>query len=75
MNHISKFLYATENVFDYKDEMIKIMVKVVKETDDVLFNQFGQAKEDIIFFVSMTDDDMVGTRRSVCNSDDKRQTS
>ncbi|PPQ48531.1 hypothetical protein C5G87_11855 [Paenibacillus peoriae] len=58
LNHISKFLYATENVFDYKDKMIKIMSKVVKETDDVLFNQFGQSKEDIIFFVSMTDDDM-----------------
>ncbi|WP_025685689.1 DUF4303 domain-containing protein [Paenibacillus maysiensis] len=58
LNHISKFLYATENVFDYKDEMIKIMAKVVKETDDVLFSQFGQSKEDIIFFVSMTDDDM-----------------
>ncbi|ADM70117.2 hypothetical protein PPE_02284 [Paenibacillus polymyxa E681] len=43
---------------DYKDEMIKIMAKIVKETDDVLFNQFGQSKEDIIFFVSMTDDDM-----------------
>ncbi|WP_328802633.1 DUF4303 domain-containing protein [Paenibacillus sp. LX16] len=57
-NHISKFLYATENVLDYKDEMIKIMAKVVKETDDVLFDQFGQSKEDIIFFVSMTDDDM-----------------
>ncbi len=41
-----------------KMKMIKIMSKVVKETDDVLFNQFGQSKEDIIFFVSMTDDDM-----------------
>ncbi|MGG4217968.1 DUF4303 domain-containing protein [Paenibacillus jamilae] len=58
LNHISKLLYATENVLDYKDEMIKIMAKVVKETDDVLFNQFSQSKEDIIFFVSMTDDDM-----------------
>lgn len=58
LNHISKFLYATENVLDHKDEMIKIMAKVVNETDDALFNQFGQSKEDIIFFVSMTDDDM-----------------
>ncbi|OBA04449.1 hypothetical protein A9P44_17990 [Paenibacillus polymyxa] len=58
LNHISKFLYATDNVLDYKDEMIKIMAKVVIGTDDVLFTQFGQSKEDITFFVSMTDDDM-----------------
>ncbi len=55
---MSIFLYATDNVLAYKDEMINIMAKVVKETDEVLFTQFGQSKEDITFFVSMTDDDM-----------------
>ncbi|MDP1512749.1 DUF4303 domain-containing protein [Paenibacillus sp. CMAA1739] len=55
---MSIFLYATDNVLAYKDEMIKIMAKVVKATDEILFTQFGQSKEDITFFVSMTDDDM-----------------
>lgn len=56
-NHISRFLYATENVSDYRDEMVKIIAKVVLETDDALLTQYGQSKEDIIFFMSMTDDD------------------
>ncbi|MNW27863.1 hypothetical protein D3C74_46700 [compost metagenome] len=57
-NHISRFLYATENVSDYKEEMVKIMAKVVQETDDAMLAQYGQSKEDIIFFVSMTDDEL-----------------
>lgn len=56
-NHISRFLYATENVSDYKDELVKIIAKVVRKTDDALLTQYRQSKEDMIFFVSMTDDE------------------
>lgn len=57
-NHISRLLYATENTYQYKDEMVNILAKIVKETNDDLFTQYGQVKEDITFFVSMTDDDL-----------------
>lgn len=57
-NHISRFLYAQDNVYQYKDEMVKIMANVVKETTDELFLKYNQNKEDITFFVSMTDDEL-----------------
>nr|WP_301291428.1 DUF4303 domain-containing protein [Paenibacillus xylanexedens] len=57
-NHISRLLYATEEVQEYKDEIIRIIAKVVNETADDVFAQYGQAKADITFFVSLTDDDL-----------------
>ncbi|MEK5465673.1 DUF4303 domain-containing protein [Paenibacillus sp. FSL R7-0210] len=57
-NHISRFLYAEDNVYQYKDEMVKIIAKVVNETKDDLFTKYNQTKEDITFFVSMTDDEL-----------------
>ncbi|WP_339224878.1 DUF4303 domain-containing protein [Paenibacillus sp. FSL H8-0332] len=58
-NHISRFLYAEDNVYQYKDEMVKIIAKVVNETKDDLFTKYNQTKEDITFFVSMTDDELL----------------
>ncbi|WP_433746646.1 DUF4303 domain-containing protein [Paenibacillus amylolyticus] len=57
-NHISRLLYATEEVREYKDEIIRIIAKVVNETADDVFAQYGQIKADITFFVSLTDDDL-----------------
>ncbi|MDQ0660612.1 DUF4303 domain-containing protein [Paenibacillus sp. W2I17] len=57
-NHISRLLYATEEVQGYKDEIIRIIAKVVNETADDVFARYGQAKADITFFVSLTDDDL-----------------
>ncbi|MDR6719647.1 DUF4303 domain-containing protein [Paenibacillus sp. 2003] len=57
-NHISRLLYATEEVQEYKDEIIRIIAKVVNETADDVFARYGQAKADITFFVSLTDDDL-----------------
>lgn len=57
-NHISRLLYATEHTYQYKDEMVNILAKVVRETNEELFAQYGQVKEDITFFVSMTDDEL-----------------
>lgn len=51
-------LYATEEVQEYKDEIIRIIAKVVNETADDVFARYGQAKADITFFVSLTDDDL-----------------
>ncbi|WP_433707373.1 DUF4303 domain-containing protein [Paenibacillus illinoisensis] len=56
-NHISRLLYAAEDVQHYKDEMIQIIAKVVSETPDEVFARYGQSKADITFFISMTDDD------------------
>lgn len=52
------FLYAQDNVYQYKDEMVKIIAKVVNETKDDIFTKYNQTKEDITFFVSMTDDEL-----------------
>ncbi|PQP80851.1 hypothetical protein C0Q44_24175 [Paenibacillus sp. PCH8] len=57
-NHISRLLYATEEVQKYKDEIIRIIAEVVNETADDVFARYGQVKGDITFFISMTDDDM-----------------
>ncbi|MGE6574481.1 DUF4303 domain-containing protein [Paenibacillus xylanexedens] len=57
-NHISRLLYATEEVQQYKNEIIRIIAKVVNETADDVFARYGQAKADITFFVSLTDDDL-----------------
>lgn len=57
-NHISRLLYVTEEVQEYKDEIIRIIAKVVNETADDVFARYGQAKADITFFVSLTDDDL-----------------
>ncbi|SCW62352.1 protein of unknown function [Paenibacillus tianmuensis] len=57
-NHISKLLYAVENAYDYKDQLVAIIARVVQETDEAIFTQYGQSKENIVFFVSMTDDEM-----------------
>lgn len=57
-NHIYKLLNSTENVSDYKDKIVEIIAKTVLSTDSEVFKQYGQLKEDITFFVSMTDDDM-----------------
>lgn len=57
-NHISRLLYATEEVQEYKEEIIRIIAKVVNETADDVFARYGQAKADITFFVSLTDDDL-----------------
>ncbi|WP_340028502.1 DUF4303 domain-containing protein [Paenibacillus sp. FSL H7-0940] len=57
-NHISRLLYATEDVQKYKDEIIRIIAKVVNETTGDVFARYGQAKADITFFVSLTDDDL-----------------
>ncbi|MGG4400973.1 DUF4303 domain-containing protein [Paenibacillus amylolyticus] len=57
-NHISRLLYATEDVQKYKDEIIRIIAKVVNETADDVFARYGQTKADITFFVSLTDDDL-----------------
>ncbi|APO47460.1 hypothetical protein BS614_27735 [Paenibacillus xylanexedens] len=57
-NHISRLLYATEEVQEYKDGIIRIIAKVVNETVDDVFARYGQAKADITFFVSLTDDDL-----------------
>ncbi|WP_091020913.1 DUF4303 domain-containing protein [Paenibacillus amylolyticus] len=57
-NHISRLLYATEEVQKYKDEIIRIIAKVVNETTDDVFTRYGQTKADITFFVSLTDDDL-----------------
>ncbi|MEK5032405.1 DUF4303 domain-containing protein [Paenibacillus sp. FSL R7-0302] len=57
-NHISRFLYAEDNVYQYKDEMVNIIAKVVNETKDDVFTKYNQTKEDITFFVSMTDDEL-----------------
>ncbi|WFR64799.1 DUF4303 domain-containing protein [Paenibacillus amylolyticus] len=57
-NHISRLLYATEAVQEYKDEIIRIIAKVVNETTDDVFARYGQSKADITFFVSLTDDDL-----------------
>lgn len=56
-NGISEFLRETDQAFHFRDDLIKIMAKAVNETEDELFGQFGQRKENIVFFVSMTDDD------------------
>ncbi|CAH1205890.1 DUF4303 domain-containing protein [Paenibacillus sp. JJ-223] len=56
-NDISKLLYAVENAYDYKDQLIEIIARVVQETEPSVFAEYGQSKEDIVFFVSMTDDD------------------
>lgn len=57
-NHISRFLYAQDNVYQYKDEMVKIIAKVVNETKGDIFTKYNQTKEDITFFISMTDDEL-----------------
>ncbi|MNJ37255.1 hypothetical protein D3C77_320660 [compost metagenome] len=57
-NHISRFLYATEDTYQYKEEMVNILAKVVKETNNEFFAQYEQVKENITFFVSMTDDEL-----------------
>lgn len=57
-NHISRLLYATEEVREYKNEIIRIIAKVVNETADDVFARYGQTKADITFFVSLTDDDL-----------------
>ncbi|OMF65042.1 DUF4303 domain-containing protein [Paenibacillus sp. FSL R5-0766] len=57
-NHISRLLYGTEEVQKHKDEIIRIIAKVVNETVDDVFARYGQTKADITFFVSLTDDDL-----------------
>lgn len=57
-NHISRLLYATEDVYQYKDDIIRIIAKVVNETADEVFARYGQTKADITFFVSLTDDEL-----------------
>lgn len=57
-NHISRLLYGTEEVQKHKDEIMRIIAKVVNETADDVFARYGQAKADITFFVSLTDDDL-----------------
>lgn len=56
-NHLYKLLNSTENVLEYRDEIVKTIAKIVNETDKTLFTQLGQSKENITFFVSITDDD------------------
>lgn len=56
-NDISQLLYSVENAADYKDQMIDVMTRVLQETDDAIFARYGQTKSDIVFFLSMTDDD------------------
>jgi hypothetical protein len=56
-NNISKLMNTTKNVHEHSDDIVKIIAKVVNETDGSLFAQFGQSKEDTTFFVSLSDDD------------------
>lgn len=56
-NHLYKLLNSTENVIQYRNEIVKTIAKVVNEANNELFSQFGQSKEKITFFISMTDDD------------------
>lgn len=57
LNGISNILQGIDNAYDHKGEIIEIIVQVVRDTDEALFRQYGQSKTDIVFFVSMTDDD------------------
>jgi hypothetical protein len=56
-NHLYKLLNTTKNVHEYQNEIVKTVAKVVNETDTAFFSKFGQSKEDITFFMSITDDD------------------
>ena len=57
LNGISDILQDIDNAYDYKDQIIEIIVQVVRDTDEAVFRKYGQSKADIVFFVSMTDDD------------------
>lgn len=57
LNGISNILQDIDNAYDYKDRIIEIIVQVVRDTDEAVFRKYGQFKTDIVFFISMTDDD------------------
>ncbi|MDO3412446.1 DUF4303 domain-containing protein [Saccharibacillus sp. CPCC 101409] len=56
-NGISDVMYEAENAYDHKDAIVSIIAGVVRDTDESVFRAYGQSKADIVFFVSMTDDD------------------
>jgi hypothetical protein len=47
----------SEDVHEFREKIVKSIVKVVNETDKSLFSRFGQSKEDITFFISIMDDE------------------
>ncbi|MEJ8304014.1 DUF4303 domain-containing protein [Saccharibacillus sacchari] len=57
LNGISDILQEIDNAYDYKYRIIEIIVQVLRDTDEAVFRQYGQSKTDIVFFVSITDDD------------------